>query len=905
MTAALVRPSAPVRIAAPTLPVAPEKQPFPLVASLAPVVMSVVIWLVTQSAYALLFAALGPAVAIASVVDARRTGRRRLRREMQRFERDVQSVRTEIDEAHQRERAVREQVTPSGGARALSGDVVWGLPAEAALCLGVGDRASEVTLDGLGSPRSDEPPAVSLRALREHVAVLDRAPIGVATTTIGIAGPAHARRALARSLVVQLAAQLSPAGYCIATAEPEEWMRELPHRLETSATDAVEFRSLGEEPNFTVVTAAHPGGLPRVGATVTLSGASALYAGEAFAPDYLSHPLAAAWARSASAIAVRDHLVPPRALLPDSVAFAELAAAAPADGDDRLGLDVVIGLGEGGSASIDLVGDGPHAVVGGMTGSGKSELLVTWLLAMAARFSPRQVNFLLFDFKGGAAFSDVAALPHTVGLVTDLDQSGAARALASLAAELRYRERLLARHGARSSTDLDDESRPPRLVVVVDEFAALATDFPDLHAAFTDLAARGRSLGLHLILCTQRPAGVVRDAVLANSGLRISLRVNNRADSVAVVSSDAAARLAGTPPGRAVVTRSGGEPQLVQVAIATRADLVVAQQANGYRPRRPWLDPLPRALALSAVPASDDGIAFGLTDLPAEQAQPPAVWNPAVDGALLVLGAAGSGKSTALRALGPARWVPNDVEGAWDALVEPEPVGLTVIDDLDTLLRRFDDDYQRPVIELVSRLVRGNAPLAVSAGRLGPQLQQLAALCESRLLLRMPNRQEHLLAGGSTAAFDPDLPPGAGFWRGVRAQVGLTPADAATRPARPTSLPFAPLGPVLAICSRPSALVARLAARQLQAVELDPPGSCDPLTLAVGIRVLVADADTWQAHWAALGTLRSRYPLLFAGSSPAEFRAISRARIVPPPIANSSTTCWLLSPEGVARRVTI
>ena len=911
MTTTPVRPVPPVRIVAPGLLAAQEKQPFPFVASLAPVVMSVVIWLITQSAYALLFAALGPVVAIASVVDARRTGRRRLRRERQRFERDLVAARAEIGEAHRHERFQLEVATPSGERIASSGAVLWGESAVPVLCLGTGGRDSAVTIDGLGSPRGDEPDAVALRGLREHAAVLVGAPISVTATTIGVVGPSPARRALARSLIVQLAAQLSPAEYSVATTEPDEWMLDLPHRREPAAMvtakqhDTVEFRARSGGSAFAVVMAESAEGLPWVGTIVTVSGAGGFVAGEPFAPDYVSEPRAASWARQASAVAVRDELIAPEVRLPESVGFADLAAAVSAEDDDGSGLDVAIGVGEGGAASIDLVGDGPHAVVGGMTGSGKSELLVTWLLAMAARFTPRQVNFLLFDFKGGAAFSDIAALPHTVGLVTDLDQAGAARALASLSAELRYRERVLAGHGARAITGIEGTGRPPRLVVVVDEFAAMATDFPELHGAFTDLASRGRSLGMHLVLCTQRPAGVVRDAVLANTGLRISLRVNNRADSVAVVGTDAAAALIGTPPGRAVVMRSAGEPQVVQVAIATSADLARARQSNDYRPRRPWLDPLPRMLQLSAVPRPAEGIAFGLIDLPADQTQPPAVWNPVVDGTVLVVGAAGAGKTTALRALGPARWISNEIEAAWDALIDPSPTGLTVIDDLDSLLGRFDDDYQRPVVELVGRLARSGVPLALSARRLGPQVQQLAALCDSRLILRMPNRQEHLLVGGSTAGFDPDLPPGAGFWKGARAQVGLTPVDGPSGPAHPTTSPFAPLGPVLAITARPSALVARLAARQLDAVELGPPGSCDPLALAAGIRVLVADADTWHAHWAALGTLRSRFPLLFAGSSLAEFRTISRARVLPPPIANPSTTCWLLGLEGRVSRVTL
>ena len=914
--------TSPSRLAAPALPATQEKPAFPLVASLAPVVVSVAIWLVTQSPFSLLFAALGPAVAVASVVDARRTGRRRQRRELERFDRELLAARAEVADAHGRERSALEASAPSGSRLADSGLVLWAESSSFALCVGTGRRASTLSVDGFGAARGDEPAHRALRTLQEEAATLLAAPIAVHGAAIGIAGPLPCRRALERSLLLQLAARLSPAEYSIAADDAEGWMDALPHHRERSDSGGVEFRSRSGGAAFVVVTAEHASALPRSSTVVTVGGLHAEVGGESIAPDYLSQALAAGWAEQAAAIALRERLVASEARLPESLAFADLGPPRLAAVEEHGSLEVVVGIGEEGPVSLDLVNDGPHAVVGGMTGSGKSELLVTWLLAMASRFDPRQVSFLLFDFKGGAGFGDLATLPHAVGLVTDLDQPGAARALESLAAELRYRERLLATAGRRSIGDLLGEGYPGRLVVVVDEFAAMATDFPELHAAFGDLAARGRSLGVHLVLCTQRPAGVVRDAVLANAGLRISLRVNNRADSVAVIGTDAAAALTGTAPGRAMVVRSSGTPQPVQLAIATPDDLSAVRRADGFVPRRPWLDPLPAGLLLSDIAHAAAGVAFGRVDLPAEQAQPAAIWNPATDGALLVVGAAGSGKTTALRALGAARWIPSDLEGAWDRLVDAVAAGatggLTVIDDLDELVARFDDDYQRPLLELVSHLARAKAPLAVSAQRLGAPLQQLASLCDSRLLLRMPSRQDHLLAGGSAAGFDPDLPAGGGYWRGARVQVGLaiplsapaspsqTPLQSPPpRPTVPTSIPFVPLGPVLAVSARPSALVARLRARGLDAVEVGPPGTGDPLELAVGIRVLVADADTWQAHWGALGTLRSRCPLLFAGSSLAEFRAISRARILPPPIATASTTCWLLSAEGALSRVTL
>ena len=107
----------------------------------------------------------------------------------------------------------------------------------------------------------------------------------------------------------------------------------------------------------------------------------------------------------------------------------------------------MIGEGADGPFSIDLRRDGPHGLVAGTTGSGKSELLQTMIASLAVNNRPDEINFVLVDYKGGAAFKDCVHLPHTVGMVTDLDGHLATRALESLGAELRRREHLLRRRG--------------------------------------------------------------------------------------------------------------------------------------------------------------------------------------------------------------------------------------------------------------------------------------------------------------------------------------------------------------------------------------------------------------------------------------------------------------------------
>src|SRR6185312_8922072 len=195
----------------------------------------------------------------------------------------------------------------------------------------------------------------------------------------------------------------------------------------------------------------------------------------------------------------------------------------------------------------------PHALVGGTTGAGKSEFLQSWVLGMAAAYSPDRLSFLFVDYKGGAAFADCVQLPHTVGLVTDLSPHLVRRALTSLRAELHYREHLLNRKKAKDLLALEreaDPEAPPSLVIVVDEFAALAKEVPEFVDGVVDVAARGRSLGLHLILATQRPSGVIKDSLRANTNMRIALRMADVHDSNDILGEDTAAYFSPSIPGR-------------------------------------------------------------------------------------------------------------------------------------------------------------------------------------------------------------------------------------------------------------------------------------------------------------------------------------------------------------------
>jgi DNA segregation ATPase FtsK/SpoIIIE, S-DNA-T family len=212
-----------------------------------------------------------------------------------------------------------------------------------------------------------------------------------------------------------------------------------------------------------------------------------------------------------------------------------------------------LGVDAGGPFNLDLVEHGPHTLIGGTSGSGKSELLQSLVLSLAASYSPTQLNFLFVDYKGGASSAEFRDLPHTVGYVTNLSGRMSLRALTSLRAELQRRMLLMEGKAKdlREMLQVAPAEAPPSLVIVVDEFAALVKEIPDFVAGMVDIAQRGRSLGVHLILATQRPTGVVDNNILANTNLRISLRMLDPADSQNIIGTKDAAEIPVPLRGRA------------------------------------------------------------------------------------------------------------------------------------------------------------------------------------------------------------------------------------------------------------------------------------------------------------------------------------------------------------------
>ncbi|MCK9879071.1 hypothetical protein MXD59_25490 [Frankia sp. Ag45/Mut15] len=243
--------------------------------------------------------------------------------------------------------------------------------------------------------------------------------------------------------------------------------------------------------------------------------------------------------------------------LPTQVRLADLVPFDLAQPSDRLGeairmhwamarrdpgsLAIAVGLGEDGPFELDIVRHGPHGLLGGATGSGKSELLKMIVVGLATRYSPDQVIIGLFDFKGGTSLQELTRLPHCVGLVSDTDLHEAARALRYLRTELLRRERLLFARGAQKIEQIADEL--PRLIVIIDEFQILADELPDELATIIDLTKRGRSLGVHLLFATQSPASVRNyDEIKRNTQLRMTLKLLDVEDSLRLIDLPDAAR---------------------------------------------------------------------------------------------------------------------------------------------------------------------------------------------------------------------------------------------------------------------------------------------------------------------------------------------------------------------------
>ena len=409
--------------------------------------------------------------------------------------------------------------------------------------------------------------------------------------------------------------------------------------------------------------------------------------------------------------------------VPTTCSLQDVLALTPEKTSDRWdasarnpGLQVPLGLSSSGARFLDLEADGPHLLVAGTTGSGKSELLRSLALALALSHPPDRVTFLFIDFKGGSGLGPLTELVHCVGLLTDLSSYELERTLTSLRAEIRLREEALASAkvpdlaaypagGSRQDLPL------PHLVIVIDEFRMLVDDAPEVLRELMRIAAIGRSLGIHLIMATQRPQGAITADIRANVTSSIALRVQSGMESVDIISTKDAADIRVETPGRAFLARGTEDPLEFQTASLGsarvrpgRVEAVTVQLAADYlesagtgndergddgrgnpegrtpaeaavplvalvrelwserkgrAPRRPVATPLPSHLPAPEgedTPGTSSGIngrgepsiGLGLLDLPEKQRVVPLVWKPTEHSHLAFIGTPSSGAEEAL-----------------------------------------------------------------------------------------------------------------------------------------------------------------------------------------------------------------------------------------------------------------
>jgi S-DNA-T family DNA segregation ATPase FtsK/SpoIIIE len=790
------------------IPTRPEPRRLQILAVLAPLAAGLLMYTFTRQVQFLALTLISPVVMVASVIEDRRTGRRRFRRDLADFRCALPAHCARLDALRHAERIDRFRAAPDVAELVRRAELrtidLWArgraAPDFLALRVGLGPATVRFAIE-LEHGGDDDLRAEALAAV-EGVDRLASVPVVVDLCddrVVGVQGHDDLVDGVAASLLIQAATLHSPEDLIIAGAvapeRPLGWMKWLPHlrsvtsplpgnHLATTRADAdaliarlievASFRTAtasdrdtsrswprllivldhGLDPDPAEVSrlldaapdagisviwlASTPAGIPRHATRVldVRLGAGAALVGWLWSTDpdiagcdlEVEHVRGAIADRAARALApVRDGStaslatsIPRMAPLFDVLDVGHPTAVWVTEQWHHSGgyhLRFPIGIGVDGPLALDLVHDGPHTLIGGTSGAGKSELLQSMVAALAAHHPPTRLNFLFVDYKGGASAQVFERLPHTVGYVTNLGASLSLRALTSLRAELNRRMALMEGHAKDLAEMLDrfPAEAPASLVIVVDEFATLVKEVPEFVAGIIDIAQRGRSLGIHLVLATQRPSGSVNENILANTNLRISLRMLDRTESTSVIGSPEAAdipvplrgrALARLGPRRLVEFQSAfagapltgtdtRQPVLVVPFVhtddsprtvsgpsadrdgATQLDVLIdavaaaAVELDLPPPRRPWCDVLPDVVVLDRLAGrsghcdrvGDDGVdrevatdparfvTIGLLDAPERQEQRSALVDLEDGGGLLVFGAGGSGKTTLLRTM--------------------------------------------------------------------------------------------------------------------------------------------------------------------------------------------------------------------------------------------------------------
>ena len=357
---------------------------------------------------------------------------------------------------------------------------------------------------------------------------------------------------------------------------------------------------------------------------------------------------------------------------------------------------------------------GCHGIVAGTTGSGKSEFLQTYILSMMVNYSPEDVNFMLIDFKGGDISIPFEGIPHVSAVVSNLTKTMLYRAIISLQAEKNKRQIIFnetAKKLGMDKVDINSYQKlykngevsvaVPHLIIIMDEFAQFKTQHNEYMQDLIDIAQIGRSLGIHLILATQKPAGVVDGQIWSNSRFKFCLKVLEREDSKAVLQRDEAAYL--TNPGRGYMQVGYNEifkqfqsgycrakyipsaeycdfedltismidvtgkhivdetdiDESIKVSADTQINNIVkaikkCSKDNGYHTFPLWLPPLESSIFIDDCISTDTeskGFLIGMMDIPSKQKQKLYIHDFVDSGSIAVFGASGSGKTTMIQSV--------------------------------------------------------------------------------------------------------------------------------------------------------------------------------------------------------------------------------------------------------------
>jgi len=447
---------------------------------------------------------------------------------------------------------------------------------------------------------------------------------------------------------------------------------------------------------------------------------------------------------------------------------------------------------------LSLIEDGPHFLLSGATGSGKTETLVALVASMAASSTAQEFAFAIIDFKGGGGFMRLAGLPHCRGMSTDLDLDDVRRAFVGMSVEMRHRENILRKCAQTDISAVTTESPVARLLIIIDEYRALCEQIPEARGIVADIAARGRALGVHLMVASQRASGAFGDDLVVNAQTRMCLTPVSDDDAHYLLGE----RVVAAGPDRQIYLRrrsavvEHATPLLVDHETLERAALngTPAADQSASRPSPLWFPALPTRLSSADVSAvsqrqviPNDATVLGLRQHARTTVWLPAVYDPAEQGSLWVSGGPQSGKTSLLRQIArddrfACHVVSTEPALAWDEVVSravalrqriamsgsvgPE---LLIVDGVDTLLSGLPDEYRDDMYDALEVMARDGAGcglfLVLSSSTSDAALARIARHVGEKIHVARVIRQidEPGVAGTSSSSTGAQV-SGRGFW---------------------------------------------------------------------------------------------------------------------------------------------